>query len=69
MNTPAGAENHLSARQREVLDLVVEELSNAEMARRLFPTENTIRQHLRAAYKRPKVSNRLEAANLLRRDG
>jgi DNA-binding NarL/FixJ family response regulator len=57
----------LSARQREILGYVVEGLSNAEIGRRLYLSESTIKQHLRAAYKLLGVSNRTEAANLLRR--
>jgi DNA-binding NarL/FixJ family response regulator len=57
----------LSARQREILGYVVEGLSNAEIARRLFLSESTIKQHLRAAYKLLEVSNRTEAANIFRR--
>ena len=56
----------LSARQREILDLVVEGLSNAEIAGRLFLSESTIKQHLRAAYKALGVKNRTEAASLIR---
>jgi DNA-binding NarL/FixJ family response regulator len=57
----------LSARQREILGFVVEGLSNAEIGRRLYLSESTIKQHLRAAYKLLGVSNRTEAANLFRR--
>jgi DNA-binding NarL/FixJ family response regulator len=57
----------LSARQREILAYVVEGLSNAEIGRRLYLSESTIKQHLRAAYKLLGVSNRTEAANLFRR--
>jgi DNA-binding NarL/FixJ family response regulator len=56
----------LSARQREILGLVVEGLSNAEIAKRLYLSESTIKQHLRAAYKLLGVSNRTEAARLIR---
>jgi DNA-binding NarL/FixJ family response regulator len=56
----------LSARQREILGLVVEGLSNAEIAGRLFLSESTVKQHLRAAYKALGVKNRTEAANLIR---
>jgi DNA-binding NarL/FixJ family response regulator len=62
---PANA-NLLSARQREILELVVEGLSNAEIAKQLFLSESTVKQHLRAVYKLLKVSNRTEAANLFR---
>jgi DNA-binding NarL/FixJ family response regulator len=57
----------LSVRQREILGYVVEGLSNAKIARRLYLSESTIKQHLRAAYKLLGVSNRTEAANLFRR--
>jgi DNA-binding NarL/FixJ family response regulator len=59
----------LSARQREILGHVVEGLSNAEIGRRLYLSESTIKQHLRATYKLLGVSNRTEAANLFRREG
>jgi DNA-binding NarL/FixJ family response regulator len=57
----------LSVRQREILGYVVEGLSNAEIGRRLYLSESTIKQHLRAVYKLLGVSNSTEAANLLRR--
>jgi DNA-binding NarL/FixJ family response regulator len=57
----------LSARQREILGYVVEGLSNAEIGSRLYLSESTIKQHLRAAYKLLGASNRTEAANLFRR--
>jgi DNA-binding NarL/FixJ family response regulator len=56
----------LSARQREILGYVVEGLSNAEIGRRLYLSESTIKQHLRAAYKLLGVSNRTEAAKTMR---
>jgi DNA-binding NarL/FixJ family response regulator len=58
--------DNLSARQREILGFVVEGLSNAEIGRRLYLSESTIKQHLRAAYKVLGVQNRTEAANLIR---
>jgi DNA-binding NarL/FixJ family response regulator len=56
----------LSARQREILELVTEGSSNAQIAKTLFLTESTVKQHLRAAYKSLGVKNRTEAAGLLR---
>jgi len=44
-----------------------ERVSNAEIGRRLYLSESTIKQHLRSAYKLLGVSNRTEAANLVRR--
>jgi DNA-binding NarL/FixJ family response regulator len=55
----------LTPRQREILELVCEGLSNAQIAERLFLTESTIKQHLYAAYKLLNVHNRIQAANLL----
>ena len=59
----------LSVRQREILGYVVEGLSNAQIGKRLFLSESTIKQHLRSAYKVLGVKNRTEAANLFRRSG
>jgi DNA-binding NarL/FixJ family response regulator len=56
----------LSARQREILELAVEGLSNAEIAGRLYLSESTIKQHLRAVYKELGVRNRTEAAKTMR---
>jgi DNA-binding NarL/FixJ family response regulator len=66
-NDESGDLAALSVRQREILGYVVEGLSNAEIGRRLYLSESTIKQHLRAAYKLLGVSNRTEAANLFRR--
>jgi DNA-binding NarL/FixJ family response regulator len=56
----------LTARGREILEMVVEGLSNAEIARRLYLSESTIKQHLRAVYKVLGVRNRTEAAKRCR---
>jgi DNA-binding NarL/FixJ family response regulator len=58
--------NVLSARQKEILDLVADGLSNAQIAGRLYLSESTVKQHLRAAYKLLGVKNRTSAANLIR---
>jgi DNA-binding NarL/FixJ family response regulator len=46
---------------------VVEGLTNAEIAGRLFLSESTIKQHLGAAYKLLGIKNRTEAAAALLR--
>jgi DNA-binding NarL/FixJ family response regulator len=56
----------LSARKREILEMVVEGLSNAEIAGRLYLSESTIKQHLRGAYKELGVQNRTQAAKTMR---
>ena len=58
--------NILSARQREILDLVHDGLTNAQIAKKLFLTESTVKQHLRSAYKALGVRNRTEAVKLIR---
>jgi DNA-binding NarL/FixJ family response regulator len=57
----------LSSRQREILKLVADGLSNAQIADRLYLSESTVKQHLRSAYKLLGVNNRTEAASLVRK--
>jgi DNA-binding NarL/FixJ family response regulator len=57
----------LTPRQREILGLVAQGLTNAEIAQELFMTEGTVKQHLRAVYKALGVSSRVQAARLLER--
>ena len=54
----------LGHRKLEILGLVAEGLTNAQIAKRLFLSESTVKQHLRAAYKVLGVKNRTEAAQL-----
>jgi DNA-binding NarL/FixJ family response regulator len=56
----------LTARQGEILEMVVEGLSNAQIAGRLYLSESTIKQHLGAVYKVLGVHNRTEAAKTMR---
>jgi DNA-binding NarL/FixJ family response regulator len=56
----------LTARQREILEMVVEGLSNAQIARRLYLSESTIKQHLGAVYRKLGVRNRTQAAKTMR---
>lgn len=58
--------NILSDRQREILKLVNGGLTNLQIAKKLYLTESTVKQHLRSAYKALGVKNRTEAARLLR---
>jgi DNA-binding NarL/FixJ family response regulator len=54
----------LSARKREILRLLIEGLSNAEIARRLWLSESAVKQNLRAIYKVLGVRNRIEDRRL-----
>lgn len=56
----------LTPRQRQILRLVAEGLTNSQIAENLYLSEFTIKQHLRSAYKALKVKNRTEAARLIR---
>lgn len=59
----------LTPRQREILELVAEGLTNAQIAGRLHLSESSVKQHLRGAYRALNVRNRTEAANLVRNAG
>jgi DNA-binding NarL/FixJ family response regulator len=64
--TPSAELLALTCRQREILELVGEGLTNAGIARRLFLAEGTVKQHLRAVYKLLNVRSRVQAVALLR---
>lgn len=51
----------LSARQQEILALVAEGLSNAEIASRLYLTESTVKWHMRKILRALGVANRAQA--------
>ena len=51
----------LSAREHEVLDLVARGLTNAEVARRLFVSDKTVRNHVSNIFAKLHVAGRAEA--------
>jgi DNA-binding NarL/FixJ family response regulator len=53
---------HLTGREREVLDLMVEGYDNAEIAKRLFISQNTVKNHVSAILFKLEVDNRVQAA-------
>ncbi len=59
-----GPRPHLTDREREVLDLMVEGHDNAEIARRLFISQNTVKNHVASILGKLEVANRLQAAVL-----
>jgi len=56
------AEDPLSPREREVLALVAQGLTNAQIAERLTTSEHTVKFHLKNIYQKLGVTNRTEAA-------
>ncbi len=59
--------SELTHRQQEILELVAEGQTNAQISQQLFLSESTIKQHLRAAYKVLGVHNRTEAVRIIRK--
>jgi DNA-binding NarL/FixJ family response regulator len=56
----------LSSRQRQMLEFVVDGLTNREIAQRLYLAESTVKRHLSAAFRRLGVHSRREAAAAMR---
>lgn len=59
----------LSHRERQTLGLALAGLTNAEIARRVYIAESTVKTHLSSAFRRLGVHSRREAAALLNSDG
>jgi len=55
----------LSHRERQILGLAVAGLTNAQIARRFFIAESTVKTHLSSAFRRLGVHSRREAAALI----
>jgi DNA-binding NarL/FixJ family response regulator len=59
----------LTSREREILQLVSEGHTNAELAHMLWVTEQTVKFHLSNIYRKLDVSNRTEASRWAQRAG
>ena len=63
-HTASGAFETLSEREQEVLNLLVEGLSNKQIAQHLYLSVRTVENHLRRLYQKLGVNTRTEAAVL-----
>ncbi len=59
---PRGASAALTEREREVLELLAQGLTNKEMAGRLIITTNTVKRHLKSIFEKLGVNTRAGAA-------
>jgi len=68
-NRPPDPFSNLTPREREILILVTEGVSNADIATRLVLSEKTVRNHLSLVFEKLGVGNRIEAAALANKHG
>jgi DNA-binding NarL/FixJ family response regulator len=66
---PGGANDDLTRREREILGLVADGLTNATIGRELWVTEQTVKFHLSNIYRKLGVSNRTEASRYAHMNG
>ena len=62
---PLAAHDDLTAREREILMLVADGLTNATIGKQLWVTEQTVKFHLSNIYRKLGVSNRTEASRFV----
>jgi ligand-binding sensor domain-containing protein/DNA-binding CsgD family transcriptional regulator len=58
----------LSPREREILPLVLRGMSNKDLAKRLYISGSTVRNHIHNIYQKLGASNRLELLNVVKRE-
>jgi DNA-binding NarL/FixJ family response regulator len=58
----SGSADELTARERQILGLVADGLTNARIGKELWVTEQTVKFHLSNIYRKLEVSNRTEAS-------
>lgn len=55
----------LTARETSVTELIIEGLSNSEIAEKLYVSERTVKEHLTNIFKKLKIKDRLQLALLI----
>jgi DNA-binding NarL/FixJ family response regulator len=61
--------DELTAREREILQLISEGLTNSVIASRLFISVNTVRNHVQSVLAKLNAHSKLEALSIAIRDG
>jgi DNA-binding NarL/FixJ family response regulator len=59
----------LTARERDILELIAQGLDNAEIASRLVVSQKTVRNHISHIFQKIRVRNRAQAIVLARQAG
>jgi DNA-binding NarL/FixJ family response regulator len=67
--TAGAADDDLTTREREILQLVADGLTNGQIARELWVTEQTVKFHLSNVYRKLGVSNRTQASRYAHMSG
>lgn len=67
--SPAAGESELTAREREVLDLVALGRTNGQIGKQLFISTKTVSVHVSNLLAKLGAANRAEAAAIARREG
>ncbi len=57
----------MTSREEEILRFILKGYSNREIEKKLFISENTVRNHVYNIYKKLEVKNRLELVNFIRK--
>jgi DNA-binding NarL/FixJ family response regulator len=60
-SNPLPFHEELTSRERDVLHLLVQGLSNPEIAAALFISQSTVKTHLRSIFKKLDVEHRVQA--------
>ncbi len=58
----------ITPRHREIIDLVMQGMTNVDIGERLFIAETTVKYHLTEIYKRKSVTSRYELIALMARE-